>query len=83
MDGDSHAYENCKHPYQIDVKANGETFHTEALLLLQAEYMATMLRHAPNVFKEKSGGLLRALVKDPEYDVTRISTALQDFMKAA
>ena len=79
----SHAYENAPHPYRINVQCNGERFHTEALLLLQAEYMATMIRHAPNVFKEKSGGLLRAMVADPEYDVTHRSQELIDYQEAA
>ena len=77
----SHLYEDAKHPYQLTVKCNGHTFNTEALLLLQAEYMATMIRLAPHVFKEKSDGLLRAMVQDMDYDITHATQELHNFLE--
>ena len=77
----SHAYENCEHDFRLLIKANGEMFHTDALLFLQAEYMATMIRRVPSVYKEKSGGLLRAMIADMDYDITGITPALKNFME--
>lgn len=69
------SYTDITHVYQAEetkeyllVKCNGEQFLTKPEFLLQAECLAEVIRAAPNVFHEESGGLLRAMVVDPEWD---------------
>ena len=81
--GNSHAYEDSKHDYRIGVTVGADEFYTEALLLLQAEYMAKMISTAPHVFKEKSGGLLRALIGNPDYYIVSGTKELHEFIKQA
>ena len=80
--GWTHAYEDAKDQYGLVVKCNNETFYTTPALLLQAEYLSTMIRIAPHVFKEKSGGFLRAQIADQEYDLTHATRALYEFLGA-
>ena len=90
LDGQTtHAYEDARHPYELRVKANGEEFLTDPLLMLQAEYMAKMLSlpikdaltgKPVQIFKEKSGGLLRALISDPDYDIVGGTPAVRDIL---
>jgi hypothetical protein len=81
--GTSHYYEDARHPYEMNVRCGGEDFLTDPLLLMQAEYLSTVIRAVPKVFKEESGGLLRALVKDQEYDITAGTQKLHELLKAA
>jgi hypothetical protein len=83
FNGTSHLYEDEKHPYEMVVRCGGEDFKTTPLLLMQAEYLSTVIRAVPKVFKEESGGLLRALVKDPEYDITHGTPQLHQLLKVA
>ncbi len=68
-DGKSHAYLHYQTENRIVVKCNGKSFLTDPALLMQAEYMAEMIRLCP-LFKNRSGGLLEQLVIDIDYDIT-------------
>jgi hypothetical protein len=81
--GSTHFYEDSKHQYEINVRCNDEDFRADPLLLLQAEYLSACIRAVPKVFSEKSGGLLGAMVKKPEWDITHGTKQLHDFLKAA
>jgi hypothetical protein len=73
----THLYMNSGDPYTMRVRANGEYFLTGAEFLMQAEFLSELIR-ASDVFKDCSGGLLSALIADPDYDVTHISKTLHD-----
>lgn len=45
-------------------------FRTNPDFLIQAEFLAKVIRAEPHIFKYKGGGLLDALVKNPEYAIT-------------
>ena len=80
--GDSHAYKNDwdggdNQKVIIRVKVGEQAFITDPRFLNQAEYLARMIRVLP-LFKERSGGLLRALVKNPEFDITHGTQPLHD-----
>ena len=80
--GATHAYENAPDKYGMVIECNGQTFYTSPQLLLQAEYLSTMIRVAPHVFKEQSGGFLGAMVKTQEYNVTHATRELYEFLGA-
>lgn len=76
FEGNSHAYGHYDKPLQMVVRVGEERFTTDPELFMQAELLATMIRLVPHVFKEESGGLLGAMVKDLDYDLISVSEAL-------
>jgi hypothetical protein len=68
---------------RILVRADGSDFLTDPGLFMQAELLAEIVRSAPAVFDECSGGLLRALVADPEWDIIAASQSIHDKVKLA
>ena len=84
-EGASHAYHHDTPQFEIRVVCGGELFDTNASLLMQVEHMAEIIRTFPMFFRERSGGLLRAMIANPEFDITHGSQDLHDhiFKKAA
>ncbi len=80
INGSTHAYYNDKvDPFTLLLER--QSFNTWASMLMQAEFMAIVMRAAPNVYVNRSKGLLEAMVKakDPlGYDITHITHALAD-----
>lgn len=64
--------------YQMRVECNGEAFLTIPEFLMQCECLSGMMRLFPPLFKERSGGLLGAMVNDPNYNITHGTRALHD-----
>lgn len=81
-EGASHAYHNEAMEHTIRVACNAGCFVTNPGYLLQAEFLATMIRLLPGVLKERSGGLLGAMVQDIEYDITHGSPSLHKVLAA-
>ncbi len=76
--GQTHAYYN-EEVDQLVVEIDGQSFTTWASMLLQAEFMATVIKLGGKVFKNRSTGLLEAMVasENPlDYDITVISRNL-------
>lgn len=86
-DGDysagTHAYMDVPDPYKMQVKIGRRKFLTGAEFLMQSEFLSSIMRAAPTIYRNQSGGLLAAMVEDPNYDVTHISRTLNDSMKGA
>jgi hypothetical protein len=78
----THAYENREMPI-LEVVCNGQTFRTNPQMLQQSEYLAEQIRVAPQVLIDRSGGLLSAVVADPDIDVTAASRSIYDAVMAA
>lgn len=78
-EGDTHAYQNTLRQSFAVVRVGDEAFVTDAELLMQGELLAHVIRAYPTLFRERCGGLLGALVKDLDYDITFYS----DLRKAA
>lgn len=74
----SHAYENCVVHDRILVESNGERFLTKFELLHQGIWLSEELRAFPKYYKEKSGGLLRALVVSGDYDILKVPRWFRD-----
>lgn len=60
------------------VACNGGEFLTKPEFLFQAEYLAEALRRWPHLYRERSGGLLAAMVANPDYDIVAGSKALHE-----
>ncbi|HYF54043.1 MAG TPA: hypothetical protein VEA41_07280 [Salinarimonas sp.] len=65
----------------IVVSCDGKEFGTQPSLLVQAEMLADMVAWAPHVFEDRSGGLLSALINDPDYEVTGVCQELAALMQ--
>jgi hypothetical protein len=77
-DGRSHAYPNDEaQPWVLEVLCDGWHYLTEVEYLLQADCLAAAIRSLPSIYRERSGGLLRAMIAaDGYYDITRVSRSL-------
>lgn len=76
----SHAHDKGSkiHPVRVVVRAAGADYLTTPEFLMQAEWLAEMIRRIPFMYSERSGGLLSALVADPDYDVIAASRCIAD-----
>lgn len=73
--GGTHAYMHEPRKDELVVLVGDEEFHTAPDYLIQAQEMAHVFREAEGI-KEESGGLLRALIKNPKFRITWISEGL-------
>lgn len=74
--GTTHAYQNEDRPASFVLRCNGEDFYTTPDFYLQSTELAAFMRKFPKHYHERSGGLLAAMVKDPEHDVVSVSRHL-------
>lgn len=65
-------------PDVLIIEAAGKEYRTYPELMMQAECLSDVLREFPQLFKSKSGGLLEAMVIDPDWEVVAVSTALRE-----
>lgn len=75
----SHAYHDERNEHIFRVKCNGQSFLTNPPYFMQAEYLSAMIRLTP-LLKERSGGLLAAMVADPDYDITHGNRAFHEHL---
>lgn len=80
----SHAYRSEEEPDQVLVKAGEGIYRTSLPLLDQAENLAVILREFPDIFHDRSGGLLSAMVKHWDtWEVVALSTYLKEILDPA
>lgn len=79
--GTSHIYENEKISYGMTVSVGGKEYATNAAYFMQAEALAKVIREYPEIFKDKSGGLLAALVENPEYEIISIGSDIESAIR--
>lgn len=73
-----HAYPGgIAHGELLLVECDGEQFLTSGAMLMQAQILSAVIRAAP-MFREESGGLLRAMVNDQEWDIVAATRAVHD-----
>lgn len=60
------------------VRADGRDWLTHPEMCMQAECLSTLLREFPQAFQSKSGGLLDAMTRDPEWSVVAVSAAFKE-----
>ncbi len=84
VNGKTHVYRGgIPSPWRMELRCGDKLFETDAGFLMQAEFLSAVIRAAPSVYSEKSGGLLAELVTDPDYDVVAASPELVANMRAA
>lgn len=64
----------------VIVRASGRDFMTYPELLMQAECLTTILGMAPEVFINKSDGLLKAMQQDDQWSIVAVSAALKEHL---
>ena len=74
----THAFKTEPEPCMVRIVANGKAYLTSAEFFMQAQWMAQLFTELPSVFKNRSGGLLAALIADPDYDCTHVSPKLAE-----
>lgn len=72
----THAYPYQPVKYRVVVECNGQRYETHAGFLMQTEVLSELIRKFPSMYREKSGGLLRAMAADPDYDVVEMGEDL-------
>lgn len=77
-EGTTHAYMDDPQALRFFVECDGQEYQTLPELYVLTEQLAEMLRTFPKHFTERSGGLLRAMVKNKEHDITKVSRALMN-----
>jgi hypothetical protein len=77
----THLYMSTQDKFMLRVTCAGEEFLTGAEFLMQSEFLSAAMKSFPTMFKDKSGGLLGAMLRDAEYDVTHLSKTLHDSLE--
>jgi hypothetical protein len=68
-DDGTHVYPADDPEHLIAVEAAGKTFVTKPEFVMQAEDLARLVRELPGFCRNRSAGLLAALIEDPAWDV--------------
>ena len=72
----THAFKNEEDTTLMRVVCDGKAFITGAEFFMQAEWMAGVFNAVPQIFKNRSDGLLAAMINDPDYDCTHMSATM-------
>lgn len=72
----THAYGNRGIGNLMKVACNGHEFLTTPDMMMQAEFLGELIRMAPLLFKDCSGGLLAAYIASPDIDVLAATPAI-------
>jgi hypothetical protein len=76
--GQDHVDRNDMNPEMVVVQAGDEHFVTYLGYMTQCDTLSNMIRLAPNVFKQRSGGLLEAMIKHHDtWAIVAVSEALK------
>jgi hypothetical protein len=72
----THADEDVPQPNEMFIRADGRVFRTNTQMLIQSQQLAELFRLAPDVFVDRSGGLLGALIASGgDWDMLRWDNA--------
>jgi hypothetical protein len=83
------SYEGATHTFkdeadnekQLIIRAGDKEYRTTLQFMVQAENLAKLVRELPHLFKDRSGGLLSAMIAHPEtWEVVALSAALRDII---
>lgn len=83
FEASTHVYKDEDWECHLWVTCNGKEYRTKPQLLMQAEYLATTIRLLPDIFKEESGGLLRAMVSNLHYEAVAGNKAMHKLLGVA
>lgn len=79
-DGATHTFKDeAGNEKQLIIRAGGKEYRTTLQFMVQAENLAKLIRELPHLFKDRSGGLLAAMVEHWDtWEVVALSGALRD-----
>jgi hypothetical protein len=76
--GQDHVDRNETRPEMVVIQAGDKHFVTYLNLMTQCDTLSNMIRLAPDVFKQRSGGLLEAMIKHHDtWAIVAVSEALK------
>lgn len=76
----THASRNENRPMQMLVKADGKLFRTTPDYYATTKYLSQIIPVFPEFLHEESGGLLRGMIRDPEWSVIGYTKELCDII---
>lgn len=76
----SHAYRDEGRELLMWVECGGVEYKTSPDFYVQSGELSSIIKMAPKNFKERSGGLLGAMVANDDHDVTAVSRAMLEKM---
>lgn len=74
----SHAYQDEERKELIWVEVNGVEYKTAPDFYLQALEMSQIIREFPKHYRHHGGGLLQALIDNPEHDIPHVSPEMKE-----
>ena len=82
-EGNSHVYADKKSACEMYIWAGGRDYRTDPEALMQCENLSAFLTKFPHIYKEKCGGLLRAVMENPDtWTTTHVSGELKNRLEA-
>lgn len=76
--GEPYFYRHEFKPEQMVIRAGGRDYTISTDLFVITQQLVTTMTEMPGRFKERSGGLLRAMIEDPVWGVVAWSEALRN-----
>lgn len=84
LNAPTHAFQSFPIEDWVIAEVGGEYFKTKAEFISQSIMLANTINAFPNIYSEKSGGLLRAMIQHgPDYDIPMVATTLYAKLKDA
>ena len=80
--GDSHVTAIGQGEKRLYILAGGVKYCTEPYMMVQGEWLSDLIMKFPNC-KEESGGLLRAMIRHPDWTVLGVSDAMKTHLEAS
>lgn len=83
FDAADHVYGHTGVETTLVIRAGGKDYGTENEWLMQSENLAEILMAWPDIFKEKSGGLLRAVMENKDtWEIVAVSASMKARLEA-
>lgn len=82
-EGSTHVDRNAFEPYIFIIRAGGKDYKVEIALLQQCKELTAIFNEYSAIYKNRSGGLLRAMIENPDtWEIAGVSAALKKVIEA-
>lgn len=78
---ESHIHENRRGDKRLYILAGGVRYCTEPHMMSQCEWLSDAILKYPQGLSEESGGLLRAMIRHPDWTMIGVSDAMKNHME--
>lgn len=76
---ETHSYQNIPSPEDMIVAVDGTSYRTNAGFFMQTQILAKIIGAVPSILKDRSGGMLRAMIADPDgWDVVKLPSEMKE-----